>query len=93
MGLYWVCREFLYEGGIVITAINTAGEREEDDKGEKLFANPIEIKCWVEWAEIVSYDTVQSIAIRMREIRDIKDTRDISMSEAIEVWAQDMIDK
>ena len=93
MFLHWIAREYLYEGGIVIKTVKSSGEREEEWAQNKLFINTVDIDCWVEWTEIVSYDEVQSIATRMREIRDIKMMNEVGTNQAIDMWVKKLLGK
>lgn len=93
MYLWWVVRDYLEEAGIIVTSIVSGGESDVEIGNDKILINKVTVKCWVEWTEIISYDEIESIAITMKEIRDIRRTEKVSVSDAIKLWVDDMVNK
>jgi hypothetical protein len=82
----------LLYGGIVVTGVQSSGETETDYGADKIFVNRVTMNFWVEWSEIINYDEVEAINIRMKEIMDIKynspQDKPITTSEAIDIWVK-----
>jgi hypothetical protein len=90
--LWWIARQYLLYGGIVVTGVQSSGETETDYGADKIFVNRVTMNFWVEWSEIINYDEVEAINIRMKEIMDIKynspQDKPITTSEAIDIWVK-----
>jgi len=93
MYLWWNARDYLEEAGIIINSMTSGGESDIEVGIDKGFINQLTVKCWVNWSEIISYDEIESIAITMKEIMDIRRFNKTSTGNAIKIWVEDMINK
>jgi len=92
MGLNWMCRKYLEEGGIIVVDVSSSGEMEKEIGNDKVFVNAVSANVWVEWSEIISYDEIRAINIRMQEIMDIRRQENLTTSEAIKTWSETLKD-